>query len=134
MKFGYLRRDDDGHNYVVPEELIEEFDADQKALENSESEEDYYRMVEAWNDKWYEYNEGGSVSHYKVVIQDSPIVWVVLGASESGDDYGPVIFWDKPSEEKLKEMAHDWDGCAEEDGPGNYGSYVYLAVDKVRIK
>ena len=70
MKFGYLRSDDDGHNYVVPEELIEEFDADQQALEETESEDDYYRLINAWNDKWGAYNEGGSVSHYKVVMEE----------------------------------------------------------------
>lgn len=70
MKFGYLRKDDDGHDYVVPEENIDEFDRDWDALMNTESEDDYYEAIEKWNDKWGDLMEGGSVSHYKVVIEE----------------------------------------------------------------
>jgi hypothetical protein len=60
-------------------------------------------------------------------------IWVVTGDSESSDHYGPFVFSKKPSKELLKKIAFDCDGDDEEDGPGNYGSYVYLTVEKIEI-
>lgn len=56
-------------------------------------------------------------------------VCVVTGHSESGDDYGPWVFTKRPSEEYMKAFlkeyaAGDWDD--DEDGPGEFGSYVHL--------
>ena len=61
-------------------------------------------------------------------------VFVVTGHSESGDDYGPEVFTKKPSKSQLKKLAHDWDGDEDEDGPGHYGSYVYLEVSERDVK
>jgi len=60
-------------------------------------------------------------------------VWVVSGDSESSDHYGPLVFSDEPSEETYKEIAHSWDGDEDEDGCGDFGSYVYLQVDEVEV-
>ena len=61
-------------------------------------------------------------------------VWIVTGHSESGDDFGPLVFWDKPTESELEEIAYDWDGTDERDGPGDYGSYVFLTVSKEDVR
>lgn len=61
-------------------------------------------------------------------------VWVVVGNSESGDDFGPVVFKDKPTDEKLKELCFNWDGDEKECGPGMYGSYVYLDVSCCEVE
>ena len=70
MKFGYLRKDDDGHDYVIPEELIEEFDADWEVIQNAQSYHQQQQLIEQWNETWWDYAEGGSVSHYKVVMEE----------------------------------------------------------------
>jgi hypothetical protein len=61
-------------------------------------------------------------------------VWVVTGHSESGDDFGPLTFHNKPNPSRLKEIAYGWDGTDEEDGPGDYGSYVYLTVTQTAVE
>lgn len=60
-------------------------------------------------------------------------VFVLTGHSESGDDYGPLVFSLKPKKKQLREIAHDWDGDENEDGPGNFGSYVYLSLYAVKV-
>lgn len=68
-------------------------------------------------------------------------VWVITGKSESGDDYGPVVYKRKPSDKKLSELAHTWDGKYKwadpnfyEEGPGAYGSYVDLSISKCEVQ
>jgi hypothetical protein len=61
-------------------------------------------------------------------------VWVVTGNSESGDEFGPITFRNKPTQKVLKQLAYDWDGTEEQDGPGDYGSYVFLKVRETLIK
>lgn len=61
-------------------------------------------------------------------------VYVITGKSESGDNYGPIVATNKPSEKYLKKLTYEWDGIPEEEnGPGNYGSYVHLEVNKTKI-
>ena len=56
-------------------------------------------------------------------------VWVVTGKSESGDDYGPWVFKTKPSQKRLKKLLREEaPGEWEEDGPGDFGSYVHLST------
>lgn len=69
MKIGYLRKDDDGHNYVVPEELIEEFDFDWEELMSTESEDAYYKAIEQWNNKWWQYALGESPYNLKILLE-----------------------------------------------------------------
>lgn len=59
MKFGYLRKDEDGHWYVIPEEFIDRWDEE---TGDGDSPEDM--------DFWEEFAEGGSVTHYKVLIEE----------------------------------------------------------------
>ena len=66
-------------------------------------------------------------------------VVVVTGHSESGDDYGPWVFTKKPSDEFMKAFLKEYaagDFEDDEDGPGDYGSYVHLryhscTIDKI---
>jgi len=60
-------------------------------------------------------------------------IWILTAHSESGDDFGPLAFSKKPTEAKLKKIAFDWDGEETEDGPGDYGSYVYLDLSEVEV-
>ena len=60
-------------------------------------------------------------------------VWVLTGESESSDHYGLYVFSEKPSEELLKKIAFDCDGDDDADGPGNYGSYVYLNLEEIEV-
>lgn len=59
-------------------------------------------------------------------------VWVVTGESESGDDYGPKRYNKKPDKEDLKNFITDYtQEDIEIDGPGDFGSYVHLKVEKI---
>ena len=58
-------------------------------------------------------------------------VWVVSAKSESGDDYGPWVFKTPPSTEKLEaflreECSGDFPEPDEDEGPGDYGSYIHV--------
>lgn len=55
-------------------------------------------------------------------------IWVITGHSESGDDLEPVLYLNEPTEEEKKELALEFDSDEDLDGPGDYGSYVYLKV------
>lgn len=61
-------------------------------------------------------------------------VWVVSAHSESGDDYGPIVFARKPTDKELKALCVSWDSDDYGDGPGDYGSYCYLDVDEVEVR
>ena len=63
-------------------------------------------------------------------------VWTVCGKSESGDDYGPYVLDFEPDEFTKSRIAHEWDGWWDEgepEGPGSYGSYVYLEVEETEV-
>ena len=55
-------------------------------------------------------------------------VYVVKGHSESGDHY-VALFANKPTDDQLSDLCYKWDGDPEQDGPGDYGSYVHLTID-----
>lgn len=68
----------------------------------------------------------------KKMKQNKKFVWVVMGHSESQDEYGPKVYEHKPTKEELKEfIVKDTDESINNDGPGNFGSYVYLKTKKV---
>lgn len=60
-------------------------------------------------------------------------VWVITGHSESGDDFGPEVFSEKPPEKLQKALAHSWDGDDAFEGPGSFGSFVYLTVTEAKV-
>ncbi len=60
-------------------------------------------------------------------------VYVLTGRSESGDYFGPLVFSIKPSTQKLRRIAFEWDGDEGNEGPNSFGSYVSLALFKVTI-
>ena len=71
MKFGYFRRDDDAHNYLVPEEVVKDFDdAMEYMYELSADSTKYMEFLDACNDfneKFGKYRIDG-ISDYKVVM------------------------------------------------------------------
>lgn len=62
--------------------------------------------------------------------KENPI-WIVEGHSESGDDYGPTRYNKKPTEKQLREFVEATGEELDIDGPGNFGSYVHLKVNKL---
>lgn len=60
-------------------------------------------------------------------------VWAVLADSESSDRYGPFLYHKKPTNEQLEKLAKELD-YGDGDGPGAYGSYVYLTVKEVEFE
>ena len=72
MKYGYIRNDDDGHNYLVPEEKIAEFDKAMSAIEESEYRFDdpkQWDLENDFNNKFWQYSCDG-LSDFKVVMPD----------------------------------------------------------------
>lgn len=58
-------------------------------------------------------------------------VWIVIGNSESGDDFDPKRYDHKPTEEDLRAYIEKTGEELDIDGPGEYGSYVYLKTWKL---
>jgi len=58
-------------------------------------------------------------------------MWIVTGNSESGDKYGPTKFDHEPTKKELSEWCHSRDGDPDGNGPGDYGSYIYVEVNKL---
>ena len=58
-------------------------------------------------------------------------VWIVTASSESGDDYGPVRFDHQPTTTDLRNFISDTGEELDVDGPGDFGSYVRVKVDKL---
>lgn len=46
----------------------------------------------------------------------------------------PMYTAKKPGKKLLKSLALEWDSTEELDGPGDYGSYVYLSVAEVEVE
>jgi hypothetical protein len=59
-------------------------------------------------------------------------IWVIEGDSESGDHY-LALFKKKPNDKTLKTLVHSWDGDSEEEGPGAFGSYVYISITRYKV-
>lgn len=71
VKVGYLRKDDDGHNYVVPESEIEAFDELSRKIENTNwGSKEWNDLIAEFNEKYWDYNLGGSTRYLKVVLDE----------------------------------------------------------------
>lgn len=58
--------------------------------------------------------------------------YIVLGNSESGDEYGPFLFTYEPTKKDLRNLIRDRCDWGEHgDGPGMFGSYTYLSVHEI---
>lgn len=61
-------------------------------------------------------------------------IWVIVGESESGDFCGPDVVPFEPDDAYLSKWCYEYDGDPDEEGPGNYGSYVYCNVTEHEIE
>jgi hypothetical protein len=57
-------------------------------------------------------------------------VWVVTGKSESGDEYGPIVYLREPTSKELDDWALLCDS-GDTLGMGRAGSYVYVQVNEI---
>lgn len=58
-------------------------------------------------------------------------VWIITATSESGDDYGPKVYYHEPNEkDKRYFIKKETNEEIDIDGPGDFGSYVYLTITK----
>lgn len=53
-------------------------------------------------------------------------VWIVTAKNESGDEFGPWAFKNKPTKKQLKELVADVGEEMDIGGPGDFGSYLFL--------
>lgn len=63
------------------------------------------------------------------------IVFVISVNTESGDHYGPYVVKNKPSRKVLKEWLKKSfpSEFEDEDGPGNFGSCLFVKVSEVNV-
>lgn len=71
MKFGYFRTDESSHNYLVPEEVIFDFDADMDNMDHLAVYEDnsdkFHKACNEFDQNYGKYRIDG-ISEYKVVM------------------------------------------------------------------
>lgn len=71
MKFGKLRTDDDAHWYLVPEELVDEYDAALNRMMDIEPYTDAFEdACREFDAEYGQYRLGGSPYELKVVMPD----------------------------------------------------------------
>lgn len=64
-------------------------------------------------------------------------VWVSWGKSESGDNYGPYVFSEKPTNKQLEKfwkselIGGDW--TPNEPGPGSWGTCVHVQLEATTV-
>lgn len=58
--------------------------------------------------------------------------YVVTGKSESSDIMTPAVFSKKPTDEQLKKCIESMGESINEDGPGDFGSWVFLKIYEVK--
>jgi len=58
--------------------------------------------------------------------------WIIRGDSESGDDYDSKFYDHEPTEKDKKDyILKETSEEINIDGPGDFGSYVYLTIEEV---
>ena len=61
-------------------------------------------------------------------------IWYIDATSESGDKAGPFFFNHPPTEDEQIEVIESMGENINEDGPGDFGSYVYLTIGSRDVK
>lgn len=68
---GYLRTDDDSHWYLLPENLVEDFDKNLKELEQCEEDtEKWEETIDNFVAEFDKYRLSGGIGYLKVLIED----------------------------------------------------------------
>ncbi len=69
MKYGYLRQDEDSHNYLIPEDEIEAFDKLMAEISKTgDHTDEWYDKIDEFNDRYQDYRVEGGLSSLKVVM------------------------------------------------------------------
>lgn len=70
-KLGVLRNDDDGHWYLIPEELAHEFDSTEETIYNADEYSEYWTSaIEHFETEFGKYRLGGGYRELKVLMED----------------------------------------------------------------
>jgi len=70
MKFGRLRFDDEGHEYLIPEELIEKFDKLTDDIEKiEEGSDDWYELIDEFGDNYSEFRVS-NICGLRILIEE----------------------------------------------------------------
>jgi len=71
LSFGYFRTDESSHNYLVPEEIIRDFDKDMETMDElaatSEMSPEFYAACNHFDQNYGQYRIDG-ISEYRVVM------------------------------------------------------------------
>ena len=71
MKFGYFRTDESSHNYLVPEEVVDDFDRDMETMDElaavGEMAPEFYAACSHFDESYGKYRIDG-IRYYKVVM------------------------------------------------------------------
>ena len=70
MKYGKIRKDDDGHTYVIPEDEVPAFDALNIRMELvTWASDEWYELNNEFNEMFSKYSVGGWLGDLKVVLE-----------------------------------------------------------------
>lgn len=71
FKFGYFRTDESSHNYLVPEEVIDDFDRDMETMDELAAIDamapEFYAACSHFEENYSKYRIDG-ISQYKVMM------------------------------------------------------------------
>lgn len=66
-------------------------------------------------------------------MQKKEVVWVVLGRSERGDNFGPIVFAHDPTQLELRNFVRSTGEELDVDGEGRFGSNVFLDITEQKV-
>jgi hypothetical protein len=71
MRFGYLRHDDSGHDYVIPEDDVGEFDSlMDRSYEVAAESDEWYDICDEIDSRFGQYRVGGYIHDMKIVLEE----------------------------------------------------------------
>ena len=69
MKFGYLRTDESGHEYIIPEELVKQFDSICRQIDVAqEDSDDWYDLCDQLDNEFGQYRD--NAYDKKILIEE----------------------------------------------------------------
>ena len=71
MKIGYYRKDGAGNEYIIPEEIIEEFEEDKNRIHEIEYfTDEWYGVLDNFSAKYDQYIVEGELYNMKIIMEE----------------------------------------------------------------
>jgi len=71
LRLGKLRQDDSSHWYVIPEELVEEYEKISMDIDKAKDHSDeWYDLIDRYDSNYGQYRLDGGIYDLKVIIEE----------------------------------------------------------------